>query len=66
MTQKKGHVGSSFEDYLAAEGTLEETNAIAVRRVLRKKARSGPSATRQQNGKSEDNDDDSRHEGGAA
>ncbi len=43
MTKKKGRVGSSFEDYLAAEGTLEETNAIAVRRVLRKKARSGPS-----------------------
>ena len=34
MTKKKGHVGSSFQDYLAEEGTLEETNAIAVKRVL--------------------------------
>ena len=34
MTRTKGRVGSSFEEYLAAEGTLEETNAIAVKRVL--------------------------------
>ena len=34
MNKDKGRVGSSFEDYLAEEGTLEETNAIAVKRVL--------------------------------
>ena len=34
MTKHKGRVGSSFQDYLAEEGTLEETNAIAVKRVL--------------------------------
>ena len=66
MTEKKGRVGSSFEDYLAEEGTLEETNAIAVKRVLRKTARSGPSATRRESGESEDNDHDLRHEGKAA
>ena len=66
MTEKKGRVGSSFEDYLAEEGTLEETNAIAVKRVLRKTAQSGPSATRRESGESEDNDDDSSHEGKAA
>jgi len=31
---KKGKVGSSFEDFLKEEGVLEETNAIAVKRVL--------------------------------
>jgi DNA-binding Xre family transcriptional regulator len=31
---KKGRVGSSFEDFLKEEGVLEETNAIAVKRVL--------------------------------
>ena len=34
MTNRKGRIGSSFEDYLAAQGTLEETNAMAVKRVL--------------------------------
>ncbi|MYH51215.1 MAG: helix-turn-helix domain-containing protein [Gammaproteobacteria bacterium] len=34
MTATRGRIGSSFEDYLADEGTLEETNAIAVKRVL--------------------------------
>ena len=34
MTDGKGRIGSSFEDYLAAQGTLEETNAMAVKRVL--------------------------------
>ena len=34
MTQKKGRIGSSFEDYLAGQGTLEETTASAVKRVL--------------------------------
>ena len=34
MMKDKGRVGSSFEDYLVEEGTLEETNAIAVKRVL--------------------------------
>jgi len=31
---KKGRVGSSFEDFLKGEGVLEETNTIAVKRVL--------------------------------
>ena len=34
MTQKKGRIGSSFEDYLAGQGTLEETRAVAVKRVV--------------------------------
>ena len=34
MSKKKGRIGSSFEDFLKEEGTLEETNAIAVKRVL--------------------------------
>ena len=34
MTNRKGRIGSSFEDYLAAQGTLGETNAMAVKRVL--------------------------------
>jgi len=34
MTQKKGRIGSSFEGYLADQGTLEETNTSAVKRVL--------------------------------
>ena len=34
MTAKKGPVGSSFEEYLAEQGTLEETTAVAVKRVL--------------------------------
>ncbi len=31
---KHGKIGSSFEDFLRAEGTLEETNLVAVKRVL--------------------------------
>lgn len=31
---KNRRVGSSFEDFLKEEGVLEETNAIAVKRVL--------------------------------
>lgn len=34
MTKKTGRIGSSFEDYLAEKGTLEETRTIAVKRVL--------------------------------
>ncbi|MXV94886.1 MAG: helix-turn-helix domain-containing protein [Gemmatimonadetes bacterium] len=34
MTQTKGQIGSSFEHYLAEQGTLEETTASAVKRVL--------------------------------
>lgn len=34
MNAEKGPVGSSFEDYLAEQGTLEETTAVAVKRVL--------------------------------
>ncbi|MDE2975859.1 MAG: helix-turn-helix transcriptional regulator [Gemmatimonadota bacterium] len=34
MTRKTGRIGTSFEDYLAGQGTLEETRAVAVKRVL--------------------------------
>ena len=34
MNKTKGHIGSSFESYLQEQGTLEETTAIAVKRVL--------------------------------
>ena len=34
MTKKKGGIGSSFEDFLNEEGTLGETTAVAVKRVL--------------------------------
>ncbi len=34
MSKKKGRIGSSFEDYLKEQGTLEETAAVAVKRVL--------------------------------
>ena len=34
MTKKTGRIGSSFEDYLAEQGALEESRAIAVKRVL--------------------------------
>jgi len=34
MAQEKGKIGSSFEDYLKAEGSLEETTTLAVKRVL--------------------------------
>lgn len=34
MSKKNGRIGSSFEDFLKEEGALEETNAIAVKRVL--------------------------------
>jgi len=28
MSKKHGRIGSSFEDFLKEEGTLEETNAV--------------------------------------
>ena len=34
MAEEKGRVGSSFEDYLREQGTLEETTAAAVKRVV--------------------------------
>lgn len=34
MTKSRGRIGSSFEDFLREEDTLEETTAIAVKRVL--------------------------------
>ena len=34
MTKRMGRIGSSFEDYLAEQGNLKETSAIAVKRVL--------------------------------
>ncbi|WP_419950345.1 Fis family transcriptional regulator [Candidatus Palauibacter sp.] len=34
MVEKRGRVGSSFEDYLREQGTLEETTAAAVKRVI--------------------------------
>lgn len=30
----KKHIGSSFDDFLEEEGTLAETNAIAIKRVV--------------------------------
>lgn len=34
MSTRKGRIGSSFEDYLKEQGMMEETTAIAVKRVL--------------------------------
>jgi len=34
VSKNKGRIGSSFESYLQEQGTLEETTAIAVKRVL--------------------------------
>ncbi|MCH8811534.1 MAG: XRE family transcriptional regulator [Gemmatimonadetes bacterium] len=34
VSKTKGRIGSSFETYLQEQGTLEETTAIAVKRVL--------------------------------
>ena len=34
MTKKRGRVGSSFEDHLREQGILQETTAVAVKRVL--------------------------------
>ena len=34
MTRKTGRIGTCFEDYLAGQGALEETRAVAVKRVL--------------------------------
>lgn len=30
----KGHIGSSFDDFLKEEGTREEINSVAIKRVL--------------------------------
>ncbi|WP_423926477.1 helix-turn-helix domain-containing protein [Candidatus Palauibacter sp.] len=34
MVDERGGVGSSFEDYLREQGTLEATTAAAVKRVI--------------------------------
>jgi len=34
VSKNKGRIGSSFASYLQEQGTLEETTAIAVKRVL--------------------------------
>lgn len=34
MSEEKGGIGSSFEDFLREDGRYEETTAIAVKRVL--------------------------------
>ena len=34
MKKKTGRIGSSFEDHLKEQGTLEETTAVAVKRLL--------------------------------
>jgi len=34
VSKNRGRIGSSFESYLQEQGTLEETTAIAVKRVL--------------------------------
>ncbi|MDR3221464.1 MAG: helix-turn-helix domain-containing protein [Candidatus Accumulibacter sp.] len=31
---KRRHIGSSFDDFLEADGTLEEATAVAVKRVI--------------------------------
>ena len=33
-TVEKGRIGSSFEDFLKEQGTLEETNSVAIKRVI--------------------------------
>lgn len=33
-SKKKRRIGSSFEDFLKAEGAYEETSALAIKRVL--------------------------------
>jgi len=33
-SRKQGHIGSSFEDFLKAEGVYEESSALAIKRVL--------------------------------
>ena len=42
----KKHIGSSFEDFLKEEGTLEETTTGAVKRVLAWQAQQGSRASR--------------------
>jgi len=39
VSKAMGRIGSSFEDFLKEEGTLEETSALAVKRVLAWKLR---------------------------
>lgn len=34
MNAKRGQIGSSFSQYLEEEGLLEETTAVALKRVL--------------------------------
>lgn len=34
MTVNRGRIGSSFENYLAEQGILEDARAVAVKRVL--------------------------------
>jgi hypothetical protein len=31
---KKKHIGSNFDDFLEADGTLEEATAVAVKRII--------------------------------
>jgi antitoxin HicB len=34
MTRKKGHIGSSFDDYLKEDGIYEDVTARAIKRVI--------------------------------
>ena len=34
MNQRRGRIGSSFSDYLKEQGSLEETTAVGLKRVL--------------------------------
>lgn len=34
MSKHKLHVGSDFDDFLAEEGLLEQTTAVAIKRVI--------------------------------
>jgi hypothetical protein len=41
MTVEKGRAGGTFEDFLKEQGTLEETNAAAIKRVAAWQAADG-------------------------
>ena len=34
LSEKKKHIGSSFDDFLAEENMLEESEAVAIKRVI--------------------------------
>lgn len=47
MSKEKGRIGSGFEEFLEEEGTLEESQAIALKRIRAwqlERERDGPTA----------------------